>query len=136
MVDYYTHFSFCIEAKPVVLNRIAELIEDTEGKEDEEQCFGVLIDIENDGTAWIRDEDGSANLDLLLDILARVQKEAGIADKIWALEWSNTCSKPRTDAYGGGAAVIYNGRIKWTNTDRWIAKEEQRIQKREAKKSG
>ena len=36
------------------------------------------------------------------------------------LEWSNDCSKPRVDAYGGGAALITARRIKHLNTGEWL----------------
>jgi len=36
------------------------------------------------------------------------------------LEWSNDCSKPRTDAYGGGAAVITAQEIKMMTTGGWL----------------
>ena len=35
-------------------------------------------------------------------------------------EWSHDCSKPRTDAYGGGAAVITAHEIKTFNTGQWL----------------
>jgi hypothetical protein len=35
-------------------------------------------------------------------------------------EWSNDCSKPRTDAYGGGAAFITTDEIKYITTAEWV----------------
>ena len=37
-------------------------------------------------------------------------------------EWSCDCSKPRTDAYGGGAAFITVTKIKHINTYGWLSK--------------
>ncbi len=37
-----------------------------------------------------------------------------------AFEWSNDCSKPRLDAYGGGAALITAKEIKTMNTSDWL----------------
>ncbi len=37
-----------------------------------------------------------------------------------ALEWSNDCSKPRIDAFGGGAALITARSIKTINTGEWL----------------
>jgi hypothetical protein len=37
-----------------------------------------------------------------------------------ALEWSNDCSKPRVDAFGGGAALITAKKIKSMNTADWV----------------
>jgi hypothetical protein len=37
-------------------------------------------------------------------------------------EWAFDCSKPRTDAYGGGAAIITARRIKTMSTSDWLSK--------------
>jgi len=39
-----------------------------------------------------------------------------------AFEWSNDCSKPRVDAYGGGAAIITTRKIIGITTSEWLAK--------------
>jgi hypothetical protein len=38
-------------------------------------------------------------------------------------EWSHDCSKPRVDAYGGGAALITAKTIKTMSTDAWLHKQ-------------
>jgi len=35
-------------------------------------------------------------------------------------EWSNDCSKPRVDAYGGGAVIITARKIKSMSTTEWL----------------
>jgi len=35
-------------------------------------------------------------------------------------EWSFDCSKPRTDAYGGGAAIITVQNIRSMSTGQWL----------------
>jgi len=37
-----------------------------------------------------------------------------------ALEWSNDYSKPRTDAFGGGAAIITAKKIRSITTGEWL----------------
>jgi hypothetical protein len=37
-------------------------------------------------------------------------------------EWSHDCSKPLTDAYGGGAAIITADEIKTMSTSEWLQK--------------
>jgi hypothetical protein len=39
-----------------------------------------------------------------------------------AFEWSHDCSKPRTDAYGGGAAFITSTEIETFSTHEWLQK--------------
>lgn len=40
-------------------------------------------------------------------------------------EWSHDCSKPRTDAYGGGAAIITAKEIKTLSTSEWLREQTQ-----------
>ena len=44
-----------------------------------------------------------------------------------AFQWSEDCSKPRTDAYGGGAAVITAKKIKTMSTADWLQKQIARL---------
>ena len=39
-----------------------------------------------------------------------------------AFEWSHDCSKPRTDAFGGGAAFITSTEIETFSTSEWLQK--------------
>ena len=45
------------------------------------------------------------------------------------LEWSNDCSKPRVDAFGGGAALITARKIKSINTGQWLHQQVSRLPK-------
>jgi hypothetical protein len=42
-------------------------------------------------------------------------------------EWSHDCSKPRADAYGGGAALITARKIKTFNTAEWLHRQVTRL---------
>jgi hypothetical protein len=44
-----------------------------------------------------------------------------------AVEWSNDCSKPRVDAYGGGAALVTATKIKGINTGQWLQRQLARL---------
>ena len=41
-------------------------------------------------------------------------------DDVVGMEWSNDCSKPRLDAFGGGAAIITAKTIKSLSTGQWL----------------
>jgi hypothetical protein len=43
------------------------------------------------------------------------------------LEWSNDCSKPRVDAFGGGAALITAHKVKTINTGAWLHRQVARL---------
>jgi hypothetical protein len=43
----------------------------------------------------------------------------------WGFQWANTCSRPRIDAFGGGAHVLDLERrttVAWTDTNGWLAR--------------
>jgi hypothetical protein len=42
-------------------------------------------------------------------------------------EWSNDCSKPRVNAYGGGAALITAHKIKTMSTGQWVHRQVARL---------
>ena len=39
-----------------------------------------------------------------------------------AFEWSHDCSRPKTDAYGGGAAFVTATEIETFSTSEWLSK--------------
>jgi len=51
-------------------------------------------------------------------------------DDVLALQWSSSCSKPRTDAFGGGAVVISQLGITYINTHVWAEEVAQLARKR------
>jgi hypothetical protein len=52
-----------------------------------------------------------------------------------AFEWSHDCSKPREDAYGGGAAIITAKKVKTMSTGGWVSKQIASHKHRIARKS-
>ncbi len=73
---------------------------------------------------WLHSNNGGidAVCAFLQHLLQRFDPEGHIA-----LEWSNDCSKPRVDAYGGGAAVITARKIKHINTGEWLHRQVARL---------
>ena len=67
------------------------------------------------GYVWVR-SDG--DIDALLDTIAKFQLEFKIENP-WSIQWSWTCSKPRVGEFGGGAAVVYKGKIHSAGTSQW-----------------
>jgi hypothetical protein len=71
---------------------------------------------ENDGI-WLYSDNGGIDAACLFiqHLLQKFDPKGRVA-----LEWSNDCSKPRVDAYGGGAAVITTRKIESMNTSQWV----------------
>ena len=87
----------------------------------------LLDDCGPSGAAFAWDEDGRAiwvhGDDVDPDAVAAVTRVAIRRFKPglrWGFEWSIDCSRPRLDAYGGGAAVVTADAVEWTSTGEWL----------------
>ena len=87
----------------------AELAEHLEGWhfEAEEEQSGI----------WLHSYEGG--VDAACAFIQHLLQKFELTDCI-TFEWSFDCSKPRTDAYGGGAAVITAHEIKTFSTSAWL----------------
>ena len=81
---------------------------------------------------WLHSEFGGidAVCAFIQHLLQRFTPEGHVT-----LEWSNDCSKPRVDAFGGGAALITGQKIKTINTGEWLHREVTRLRKPRRKPS-
>jgi len=66
---------------------------------------------------WLHSNDGGidAVCAFIQHLLQKFRPEGCVS-----FEWSHDCSKPRTDAYGGGAAIITARNIKTMSTGQWL----------------
>jgi hypothetical protein len=138
MADYFTYLSFTIPLRPDQQDwAIKELMRDG----DEDDTTGIICG-KNGGPAdfdllmtpsgameappksgdyiWIMHEDGQGvNVDTMAERLLNIMKHCDVAGA-WGFQWSNDCTKPRLDAYGGGACAISQTGIEWMNTADWL----------------
>jgi len=83
--------------------------------------FGVVVLVEDHDQAsklakvTVHDDAGSPTLDQLIDTVKVMFKHTTEKEPI-VIEWASTCSKPRTDGFGGGVSVIQNGKDTTINT--------------------
>lgn len=120
MADHYQQFSFkfgpLTEAEQVWLKQEVREREDPD-THDEETRFTASFDIQGDHAYFWADT--SANLEevaqLCQDFLAEFAPH-----KVISFEWSDSCSKPRTNEFGGGAVIITAESCTWTTTRQWI----------------
>lgn len=114
MANYYTQFSKMIPAlcrkqqKYIMqaLNSAALIL----GFGDHTET-GLEVETDTDGL-WVHSCEGGVNI--LLEAVSEWQLKFKKKEP-WFLDWANTCSKPRLDAFSGGAAVVYKGEIKYFN---------------------
>jgi hypothetical protein len=154
MADYFTNFSFILDLKNEEqvkwwedkLNYLQELEkndgylpEDLDEKGAPKDGAESLYDIDEAGAfsyyfeldkakkeLWCRDSSGEgSNIDNFQKVLQEYIKEM-IPDEIITYQWGGNCSKPRTDAYCGGAVGISKDRMRFMYTgemERMIADE-------------
>ena len=132
MADYFTNFSFIVPLKDdaqkqyaLNLSHIASTnrYEETPLPADFPEA---LKDVMEDWTFELEDsEEGiwihssSGGIDAACAFVQHLLQKYDTAPFI-SFEWSHDCSKPRTDAFGGGAAVITKDEIETMNTSDWI----------------
>jgi hypothetical protein len=81
-----------------------------EGAEFEEFIFNELcgpagVNAEIEGETLYLYSDVSANVEALAHVIFMVEQHY-VLDGIVAIEYAGTCSKPRTDAFGGGVIEV------------------------------
>ena len=91
----------------------AELQEHTE-----DWCFETDADSPaSEHGLWLHSSDGG--IDAVCAFLQHLLQKFNPAGHV-AFEWSHDCSRPLTDAYGGGAALITVKGIKTMSTGQWL----------------
>ena len=138
MADYFTNFSFIIAlANEAQRNEALELFRQLsavhQGEEIPADFPAALKDIAEDAGFELDADDEPQGLRFhstcggieavcafVQHLLARFQPGGCVT-----FEWSNDCSKPRIDAYGGGAAIITAREIKTMSTSDWLREQTQ-----------
>ena len=132
MADYFTNFSFICplkdEAQKAYAVNLAHLastsrLDDSPLPPDfPEELKSVVEDWifdldDSDEGIWLHSDSGG--IDAVCAFVQHLIKKFDTAAFI-TFEWSHDCSKPLTDAFGGGAAVITQTEIETFNTADWI----------------
>jgi len=86
----------------------------------EDWCFEVEADVvEKQPGLWLHSENGG--IDAVCAFLQHLLQKFDPSGRV-TFQWSNDCSKPRVDAYGGGAAIVTAKKIKTMSTNQWLQK--------------
>jgi hypothetical protein len=73
------------------------------------------------GGVWIVSADGLGNPEYAAALVQSYLRHIA-SDAVIAFPWSLTCSPPRSDGFGGGAAVVTGHRVELFDTRTFIAK--------------
>ena len=129
MADYFTHFSCLLDVGTLdkatrALALFQSLREADQDADDPEVAGFTLVrqDAPEDSTLWIHyDEHG--DVEAVIRFVLRLADELDLTG-LWGFQYALTCSRPRLEAFGGGAHVIDLGARKsigWTSSQEWLA---------------
>jgi hypothetical protein len=114
MADYFTHFSCLLDVgSPDKAARALALFHDLRAADQ---------DAPEGSSLWIHD-DGNGDVEAVIRFVLRLAEELDLTG-LWGFQYSLTCSRPRLDAFGGGAHAIDLGARKsigWTSSQEWLA---------------
>ena len=129
MADYYTNFSVVLpltKEQQAYAFEIAKQAEEHHTKElptdfpkalsDELENWVYETEVTEKGI-WLHSQYGGqdAACVFIQHLLQKFKFAEGVT-----FEWSHDCSKPRTDAFGGGAAFVTTDQIKTFTTSEWL----------------
>jgi hypothetical protein len=124
MANYYTQFSFIVKLNKnditdalKIYNSLSE--EDCPAKEeilDDEDYVEFIADPDKEGL-WVYCEE-VGNPENAARFVQYLMQHFTVLPM--GFEWANTCSKPRSDAFGGGACWITKDNIEWLSTNTWL----------------
>jgi len=141
MANYYTRFSFEIsqltsketewfDEKLQAANLSdEEFLRYTDGQRDlDEKEWWPFFAVESSkyGIWFHDDEDGAGDVEVLANFLAAFVAEFR-PDQFIGFEWANTCSRPRVDAFSGGAVFITRHGVEFQTTGEFIHSREKRF---------
>ena len=131
MADYFTNFSLILPLTKEQQEYALQLVKEVEAYRNDNQQLPVTFpenlrdevedwpfetELAKDGI-WLHSEYGGqdAACQFIQHLLQKFEFAAFVS-----FEWSHDCTKPRTDAFGGGAAFITKTEIETMNTSDWI----------------
>ena len=128
MADYFTQFSCVLDVGTAdkalaALDLFLRLREEDEATDDPEFSGFALSLQDGLGTSvlWFHD-DCQGDVEGVIRFVLRLAEDLDLTG-LWGFDYANTCSRPRLEAFGGGAYVIDLGARKsigWISTHEWL----------------
>ncbi len=129
MAEYFTHFSCLLDVgSPDKAARALALFQELRAADqdaDAPEVSGFTLerqDARDGSTLWIHDND-HGDVDAVIRFGLPLAEDLDLTG-LWGFQYALTCSRPRLDAFGGGAHVIDLGARKsigWTSSQEWLA---------------
>ena len=129
MADYFTHFSCLIDVgSPDKAARAFALFQslrsaDQDADDPEGAGFDLVHQDAPEGSIiWIHDDE-HGDVEAVIRFVLRLADDLNLTG-LWGFQYALTCSRPRLDAFGGGAHVIdlsTRKSIGWTSSQEWLS---------------
>ncbi|NDF01452.1 MAG: hypothetical protein EB034_24780 [Verrucomicrobia bacterium] len=137
MADYYTNFSLQLRLPNVAAQTYALALAEqvnrvNQSEEAQEELHPAIRDhadnwgfevkaevVEGQPGLWLHSSNGG--IDAVCAFLQHLLQMFDPTGRV-TFQWSHDCSKHRTDAYGGGAAIVTARKIKTMSTSEWLCK--------------
>ena len=126
MADYFTQFSCVLDvgssdnvARALKLHREMELAYAAF----EQSEMGFAIEPNGPTSICMHDGDGFGDQEHVIEFVLRCAAEFDLRGR-WGFTWALTCSRPRTDGFGGGAQLLdlsARRSLDWIDCDHWLA---------------
>jgi hypothetical protein len=128
MADYFTHFSCLLDVgTPDNAARALALFQELRAADqdaDDPEVAGLTLvrqDAPEGSTLWIHDDE-HGDVEAVIRFVLRLAEDLDLTG-LWGFSYAVTCSRPRPEAFGGGAHVIdlaARKSIGWTSTQDWL----------------
>jgi hypothetical protein len=131
MADYFTNFSVLLPLTKEQQDYAIKIVTQITNKRDDDIALpesfpaNLMDEIENwtfestptDEGLWLHSQYGGQ--DAACAFIQHLLEKFDFAPAV-TFEWSHDCSKPLTDAFGGGAAYITATEIETFSTNEWL----------------
>ena len=129
MADYFTHFSCLLDVgtpdKAARALALFQVLRTADQDADDPEVAGFDLarqDAPEGSTLWIHDDE-HGDVEAVIRFVLRLAAELDLTG-LWGFQYALTCSRPRLDAFGGGAHVLdlaTGETVAWTYTSGWLA---------------
>lgn len=123
MADYYTHFSVAVRLHgKLAPGWAADALRTLKRQQqaqidsgDDEAADDVPIDFEfiiENGCAYFSDDGATGNVEHVARFLQQAMALGYVQEPV-AIQWAETCSRPRPDSFTGGGVVVTRRKLHW-----------------------
>lgn len=140
MADYYRHFSVAVRLHGKLATAwVTEMLRSRQktwqqlvdaGEDDAADVVGVDFDWQIEDDQLVMTDDGASGSVEHVAATIRELMRLGYVQEPVAIHWADTCSRPRPDAFSGGAALVTRRKTHWFIPFELIEKKAKSLERR------